>query len=212
MQIVGRRSSLYTRLPLIFAEELGVPFELVPIYKFTALGPEVYAGNPALKLPILRRNEGVLFGAQNICRFIAEQPAAKPAHVVWPEELRDDLSRNAQELVWHSMAAQVQLVMGLIVGKLPPDNVYFAKTRAGVEGSLQWLDAHLQEALNVLPAARDFSLFEASLFCLVDHLTFRGTVAIEQYASLVRFTNEFSARPSAQRTVYRFDVPPAPAN
>jgi len=207
LHIIGRSSSLFTRLPLIFAEELGVPFELVPMYDMTATNPEVYAGNPALKLPILRTNGSVLFGAQNICRAIAERAGA-PARIVWPEELRDDLSRNAQELVWHCMAAQVQLVFGTIIGKLPPDNVYFAKARAGLESSLRWLDGNLAAALRALPP-RDLSLFEVSLFCLIDHLTFRGTLAIDPFPSLVRLSQEFGTRPSAQRTAYRFDVPPA---
>src|SRR5262245_27464041 len=153
LQIVGRSSSLFTRLPLIFAEELAVPYELVPIYDMTALGPEVYAGNPALKLPILRTRGEVLFGALNICRAIDER-AERPARVEWPEELRSVLSRNAQELVWHDMAAQVQIIMGTIVGKLPADNVHFAKTRSGLEGSLQWLDTHVTDVISELPAPR----------------------------------------------------------
>lgn len=206
LQIVGRSSSLFTRLPLIFAEELAVPYELVPIYDMTALGPEVYAGNPALKLPILRMQDFVLFGALNICRAIDER-AELLARVVWPEEHRSVLSRNAQELVWHGMAAQVQLVFGTLVGKLPADNVYFTKARAGLEGALQWLDTHLTNVMSELPAPRRLSVFEASLFCLVDHLVFRGTLSVERYPSLVRFTREFSERPSAQRTAYRFDSP-----
>lgn len=207
LQIVGRSSSLFTRLPLIFAEELAVPYELVPIYDMTALGPEVYAGNPALKLPILRMQDSVLFGALNICRAIDER-AERPARVVWPEEQRSTLSRNAQELVWHAMAAQVQLVMGVQVGKLPADNVYFTKTRAGLEGSLQWLDAHVTNVIAELLTPRGLSVFEASLFCLIDHLVFRKTLSIESYPALVRFTQGFAERPSAQKTVYRFDTPP----
>ena len=210
LQIVGRSSSLFTRLPLIFAEELAVPCELVPIYDMTALGPEVYAGNPALKLPILRIGGSVLFGALNICRAIDER-AERPARIVWPEEQRSVLSRNAQELVWHAMAAQVQLVFGMLVGKLPADNVYFMKARTGLEGSLQWLDTHVTDVISELPAPRGLSVFEASLFCLVDHLVFRGTLSVEPYPSLVRFAREFAERPSAQRTAYRFDTPPPPA-
>jgi glutathione S-transferase len=207
LQIVGRSSSLFTRLPLIFADELAVPFELVPIYDMTALGPEVYAGNPALKLPILRADGSVLFGALNICRALAER-ASRPVRIVWPEDLRDDLSRNAQELVWHGMAAQVQLTMGTLIGKLPAENVFFVKTRAGLEGALQWLDTNLAHALSALPAPRDLSVLEVSLFCLVEHLAFRGTLPIEPYAALVDFTREFAKRPSARRTAYRFDSPP----
>jgi len=210
LQIVGRRSSLFTRLPLIFAEELAVPYELVPIHDMTAMGPEVYAGNPALKLPILRVQGEVLFGALNICRALDER-AERPARVIWPEELRSVLSRNAQELVWHAMAAQVQLVMGTVVGKLPADNVYFTKGRLGLEGALQWLDAHMTDVMSELPASRGISVLEASLFCLVDHLVFRKTFSVEAYPALVRFTREFAERPSAQQTAYRFDTPPPAA-
>jgi glutathione S-transferase len=210
LQIVGRSSSLFTRLPLIVAEELGVPYELVPIYDMAALGPEVYAGNPALKLPILRVQGEVLFGALNICRTLVER-AERPVRVVWPEELRSVLSRNAHELVWHAMAAQIQLVMGTVVGKLPADNVYFAKARAGLEGSLQWLDAHMTDVMSELPATRGISVLEASLFCLVEHLVFRKTLDVESYPALVRFAQAFAARPSAKQTAYRFDSAPPPA-
>lgn len=202
--IIGRSSSLFTRVPLIFAEELGIRYEFVPIYDMTATDPQVYGGNPALKLPGLRRGQSLLFGAQNICRALAELSTA-PLRIVWPEDLRDDLSRNAQELVWHAMGAQVQLVFGTIIGKLPADNVYFAKSRAGFEGSLRWLDRHAAEILGTLPP-RDISLFEVSLFCLIEHLAFRGTLPVEPFASLVRFSEEYAARRSAQRTAYRFDA------
>jgi glutathione S-transferase len=206
MQIVGRRSSLFTRMPLVFADELGVAFDFVPIYDMTDLGPEVYAGNPALKLPIFRDNGSVLFGALNICRAIAER-ASRPARIVWPEELRDDLSRNAQELVWHCMSAQVQLIVGTIIGKLPADNVYFAKARAGLSGSLGWLDTNLANVIGALPQPRDLSVFEVSLGCLVDHLMFRATVSVDPYSSLAQFAGAFAQR--FERTAYRFDVPPS---
>ncbi len=206
LQIVGRRSSHYTRMPLLFAHELGVPLRWVPVYDMTTTAPEAYAGNPALKLPILRDGDGVLFGAQNICRAIAER-ASRPARIVWPEDLRDAVSRNAQELVWHAMAAQVQLVLGTLVCKLPADNAYFSKVRAGFEGALDWLDAHVGEALAVLPTQRDLSLFEVSLFCLLDHLAFRPTVSLQACPALQRFTEAFAERPAAQSTAYRFDVP-----
>jgi glutathione S-transferase len=194
-------------MPLIFAEELGIRYQLDPIQDMTATDPRVYGGSPALKLPSLRRGESLLFGAQNICRALAEM-STTPLRVVWPEELRDDLSRNAHELIWHAMGAQVQLVFGTLIGQLPADNVYFAKGRAGFEGSLLWLERHAAEILGTLPP-RDLSLFEVSLFCLIAHLSFRATVPIEPYPALVNFSEHFAARPSAQRTVYRFDAPAA---
>jgi glutathione S-transferase len=209
VQIIGRNSSHFTRLPRIFAQELGVPLELVPIYDMRALGPEVYAGNPSLKLPILRTADGVIFGALNICRAIAER-ATRPARIVWPEDLRDALSRNAQEMVWHAMTAQVQIIMGTGIGKLPADNVFFVKTSAGLEGALRWLEAHLAAALAALPSPRDLSVFEVSLFCLIEHLSFRVTVPVEPYPTLARFAADFAAaKASARETAYKFDRPPA---
>lgn len=208
VQIIGRSSSHFTRVARMFAHELGVPFELVPIADLTALDPDAYAGNPARKLPTLRRGGSLVFGAENICRALADL-AGPGKRVVWPEQLREDVSRNAQELVWHGMAAQVQLVVGTVLGKLPADNIYFAKGRAGFEAALRWLDDHLAEALRALPSPRDLSLFEVTLFCLVDHLAFRPTLPVEPYPSLARFAQDFAARPSAQQTVYRFDTAPA---
>jgi glutathione S-transferase len=206
LQIVGRSSSLFSRMPLIFAEELSVPYQVVPIYDMTGIDPEVYAGNPALKLPILRTKRSVLFGAQNICRAIADR-AGSSKHVVWPEALRDDRSRNAQELVWHCMAMQVQIVFGTMVNKLPPDNLYFMKARTSLEGSLRWLDSNLTASLRAMPP-RDFSLFEVSLHCLLEHLAFRGTLEITPYPSLVLFSQSFGERPAAQRTIFRYDALP----
>lgn len=207
VRILGRSSSLFTRVPLIFAEEIGIRYELEPIYDMTAMNPMIYGGSPALKLPSLRRGESLLFGSQNICRALAEL-SRTPLRIAWPEDLRDDLSRNAQELVWHAMGAQVQLVFGTIVAKLPADNVYFAKARAGFEGSLRWLEQRAAEILGALPA-RDISLFEVSLFCLIEHMSFRDTLPVEPYPALMRFSERFAVRPSAQHTVFRFDADPA---
>jgi len=211
VQILGRSSSHYTRLPRIFAHELGVPYELVPILDITAVDPDVFAGNPALKLPILRRRGSALFGSENMCRALAEL-AGKQQRVVWPEQLRSDRARNAHELVSLVMAAQVQIVFGTVVNKLPADNPYFTKARSGLEGALRWLDANLATVRAEMPD-RDLSLFEVTLFCAFQHVRFRATTATEPYGALTTFEQEFGARPSAQATPYRFDAPmPKPLN
>ncbi len=203
VQIIGRSSSLFTRVPLIFAHELGVPFELVVVPDMTRLDAAVYGDHPALKLPSLRRGTSMLFGAENICRALADD-AGGSLRIVWPEQLREDVSRNAQELVWHAMAAQVQLVFGTVIGQLPADNIYFAKGRCGFEGALRWLDENAAAAIAALPS-RDLSLFEVTLFCLVEHLVFRNTLPVAPYPSLAGFVREFAQRASAERTAYRFD-------
>lgn len=204
LQIVGRSSSHYTRVTIMFAHELDVPFEFVPIYDLTQLGHEVYAGNPALKLPILREENSTLFGTHNICRALAERAAAR--RIVWPETLSDTLVRNAHELLDHCMSAQVQLIVGQMLSKLPSDNVFFSKARAGYQGALNWLDHHVDEVVRSFPE-RDLSYFEVALYCLLEHLKFRTTVPHDEYTALVRFAESFATRPSAQRTPYRIDTP-----
>lgn len=54
--------------------------------------------------------------------------------------------------------------------------------------------------------ARDLSLFEVTLFCLIEHLVFRPTQPIQSYRSLLSFSEAFAARASARATVYRFDT------
>jgi len=211
IQIVGRRSSLFTRAALIFAEELSLRHELLPIYDMTTLEPEADAGNPALKLLILRRGGAALFGTLNICRALAEE-AGNPADIVWPEQLHDDVSRNAQELVWHCMAAQVQIIIGTVVGKLPADDVLFVKARAGLERSLCWLEQNLEVALSALPSQRRLSVFEVTLFCLLEHLAWRRTMPTGGYAALAEFVRLFAVRPAARGTAYAFDIPPSESN
>lgn len=206
VQIIGRSSSHFTRVTLIFAHELAVPFELVPVADLTSLDESSYASNPARKLPTLRRGGSLVFGAENICRALAEM-APTPPHIVWPEQLTGDPSRNANEMAWHCMAAQVQLAFGTIIAGLPADNVYFVKGRVGFEGALSWLERNLDEALDAMPASRQLSLFEVVLFCLVEHIAFRQTVPLTPYPSLLRFAQTFATRDSAQRTPYRFDAP-----
>jgi glutathione S-transferase len=208
LRIVGRRSSHFTRLTRLFAEELGVAYEIAPIFDMTVQDPQFYADNPALKLPILRTGDAAIYGTENICRVIAEH-ATTAADIVWPEQLRGAVSRNAQELVWHCMTAQVQIVFGTLVSKLPGDNLYFEKARNGFRGALGWLDAHLTDVLHALPASRRLSLFEASLFCMIDHLHFRKTLPVEEYTALETFAREFANRPCARNTPYQFDTPPA---
>jgi len=202
--LIGRSSSHFTRLVRLVAEELGVACTFAPLYDLTSRDPADYAGNPALKLPVLQLPEGPVFGAENICRALAGM-AARPRRIVWTEQLPDLRARNAQELIWHGMSAQVQWVFGMQVAQLPADNIYFAKAGDGFRNALAWLDANLEAVLLSLPP-RDISLLEASLFCLVEHLTFRQTLATEPYRHLLAFADAFRTRPSAQRTCYAYDV------
>lgn len=204
-QIIGRSSSHFTRVTTVFAHELGVPFALEVVHDFASLDAATFGGNPALKIPSLREGEQLLFGAENICRRLCELAGRDgDPRVVF--HVPDALVRNAQELTWYAMATQVQLVVATLFGKIPADNPFIAKARTGMLGALGWLDAHVADALARLPA-RDLSLLETCLLCLLEHLVFRPTVPIDAFANLRAVATSLAQRPAAAATAYRFDPP-----
>lgn len=205
LEIVGRQSSHYTRMVRIFAVELGLEYRFTPILDLMSRRPDDFAGNPALRLPILRSGGEVVFGSLNICRQLA-RAAGRHERVFWPEQAEMALLMNAHEVLANAMAGEVEVVVHERVEKRPPDNAS-RKRRAGLVNSLQWLDAHLDEIRAALPE-RDLSVFEVSLFCLLAHLPFRNPMDMPEMGHLAAFEREFGQRESARATPYRFDAPP----
>lgn len=201
--LVGRSSSHFTRVTRIFAAEMQVDcgFEVVP--DLAATDAAAYAGNPALKLPILRDARGVWFGALNICRQLSRQSVPQ-RRVAWPEDLDRPLAANAQELVAQAMATEVTLIMSGLAGAADGDG-YRSKLRRSLRNTLAWLEDNAAQAIAALPAGRDLSYLEVSLFCLVTHLEFRDVLPVEPYPELRAFRDRFGARASAAATAYRFD-------
>lgn len=209
VRITGRRGSHFTRVTTMFAVELGVPFSLESVRDLRSLDPAAYGGHPGLKIPTLHVGEVALFGTENICRKLTELAGrANDPRVVLAEHVSVDLARSAQELVWFAMSAQVQLVVGVVFGGLARDALPFAKASAGMRGALGWLDANLHHVLSLLPARRDVSVFEVSLFCLFEHLKFRPTIEAELYPALTAFAATFSARDSARATTFSLEAAP----
>jgi len=208
-QLFGREGSHYTRVARIFAHEAGLlpgkDFVFMPIADLGNLDPSAYGGHPALKLPSLLTDEGVLTGTLNICRAFARD-GARRLRVVWPEDGQGLLLANAHELVAHTMQTAVQLAFGTQVARLDGENIYFRKARIGLHGALGWIDGWLSAILAALPP-RDLSFLEVSLFCAWEHLRFRNTLSLEGYPEIAAYAEKFGARASAIATPYRF-VPP----
>ncbi|HEX2871408.1 MAG TPA: glutathione S-transferase N-terminal domain-containing protein [Polyangiaceae bacterium] len=202
--IVGRSSSSFTRVARIFAEELGVPYRLQVVPDLKSLEVDDYGGNPALKVPSLRSGDTTWFGALSICRELA-RISARSSRIVWPEELAQPLLANAQELVLHAMSTEVGLIMSG-TGEQAPDSPHRVKLTQSLINSLSWLDANVGAALAALPAERDLSYLEVTLFCLVTHLDFRKVLPTAPHLELSAFRRVFGARPAALSTEYRFDA------
>jgi glutathione S-transferase len=207
--LVGRSSSHFTRAARIFAHELGVEYQLSPVYDIASVETDAFAKNPTLRVPSLRSETGEWFGTQNVCRELARR-ATRPCSIVWPEDLTEATAANAQEIVLETMAAEVTVVMAR-VAKLSPDHPFLAKPVARIDASVAWLDRELPGVLARLPD-RSLSFFEVTAFCLCTHLGFREVRSLDDCPNLVEFSRAFGARSSARLTEYVFDRPPAPSS
>lgn len=201
-RLYGRSGSHYTRLVRIVAYEAAVDLPFEPIPDIRAQDPALFGGHPGLKIPTLRDGGEPVFGALEICRRIV---AASPTGltVVWPEAFPPPL-RNGWELLSQAMQNQVQLAFGVTICGLPVEHPFFAKCRTGLEGILDWLEAWAPELLAKEPPG-DLSLFQATLFCLLEHLKFRPTFEPAPLPRLRAAAEAFGARASARATPYGMD-------
>jgi glutathione S-transferase len=202
--LVGRSSSHFTRTARIFALELGVPHTFQPVHDLTTLDAGVYAGNPALKVPILVDAQGPLYGTENICRELTRR-SGKADRVILRGALADRLVANAEEMVLHAMNTGVILIMQSVGGEGAAPQ---PKLRGSLENVLAFLDAKVDGVLAALPAARVLSFFEVAVFCIVTHLPFRKLLDVSGFSNLQRFCSAFAERSGARATEYRFDVRP----
>ncbi|MBM4778356.1 MAG: hypothetical protein GQE15_11695 [Archangiaceae bacterium] len=206
LRLTGRSGSHFTRVVRIVAHELKLPLELNVVVDLMSLDVKDYGGHPAFKIPTLHVGDAALFGTDNICNRLVELAGrADDPRIVRSGHLTTDLQRSAQELVWHAMSVQVQLIIGVRIAKLPAENAFFVKARLGLHGAMKWLDERLDVVLAALPAPRDLSVFEVSLFCLVEHVEFRPMVPLDDFPNLRAFAKQFGVRESAQLTPYRAD-------
>jgi len=228
LTLVGRSSSVFTRVARVFAAELAVSYAFRVVPDLLSREPADYAGNPALRLPVLETSQGAWFGALPICRQL-RRLSTRPVAVAWPEDFDQPLLANAQELTLQAMATEVTLIMNQLAGS--GESSHQRKLLDSLHGSLGWLDRNIalaREALaravssggvlpraglpggvlpgGVLPGARWLSYLEVTLFCLVTHLEFRSVVPIAGYAQLGEFCRDFGERRSARDSAYRFDA------
>ena len=205
MQLFGRSSSHYTRVTRIFAAELEVELDFQPIRDLMSTDAADYGGNPALKLPTLRVDGDAWFGSLSICRQLSAA-SALDLDITWPEDLALPVAANAQEMTLQAMATGTALIMGEASG-VTSDNALLAKQRQSLQGTLAWLEGNVSAAIASLPPMRDLSYLEVALFCLLEHLEFRGVQSLEGYPNLRGCAERFGRRSSARNTAFRFDFP-----
>lgn len=202
--IIGRSSSHFTRIARIFAEEFGINYSLEALRDLLSTDMSKYGGNPSLKLPALKIKDEIWFGSLPISRKIVNMSGLSKK-VIWSENLDDVLLSNMQEMVLTAMSTEVNLVMNKVSGNTD-ENPYQCKMHKSLVGTMNWLEDNIDEVIKKLPAERDISFTEVSLFCLIEHLEFRGVLNVDSYHRLGIFRKNFGERKSAINTGYHFDT------
>lgn len=200
IELVGRSSSHFTRVARMFALELGVAHTFRPVLDLASVDRDVYAGNPALKIPILVDAHGPMFGTENISRELVRR-SGRASGVVLRGQVSDRLVVNAEELTLHAMSTEVTLIMAKASGAAAPP-----KVARSMQSTLDWLDEHVDAVVAALPAGRALSFVEVGLFCLVTHLPWRDVLDVAPWTHLGAFAARFGERASARATEYRFDA------
>src|SRR5260370_39065760 len=103
--LVGRSSSHFTRTARVFALELGVPHAFRPVLDITSADAATYAGNPALKMPVLGDADGPLFGTENICRVLVHRSRTRSGGLLCAA-VADGLVPNTEGIPLHVMSTE----------------------------------------------------------------------------------------------------------
>ncbi len=197
--IIGRSSSHFTRIVRIFAIEMDIDHAFQIVRDLTSNDVVNYAGNPALKVPVLQNTRGSWFGALPICRELQRQ-SSRSLNILWPEQCRDSVQSNAQELVLQAMATEVNLIMANLSGNTLATS---SKLQTSLRAMMSWLDEHSTDALTLPP--HDLSFFEISLFCLLEHLEFRQILDVSGYVQLMTFRQQYAQRAACMATAFKYD-------
>lgn len=205
MNLYGRSSSHFTRIPRMFAVELELELEFHLIGDLMSTDPDDYGGHPAMKMPTLVTEAGTWFGSLPICRELARCSELN-LDITWPEDLHRPVAANAQELVLTAMSTEVGLILAKATG-VAADNAHQIKLLASLLGAMEWLEINAGRAIDTLAPERDLSFLEVTLFCLVEHLEFREVLSLDAYPALRAFGQRFGARKSALATAFKFDFP-----
>lgn len=181
----------------LLLEELGVPFELVPvdIFKGEQHAPAFRKLNPNGKVPVLVDDDATIFDSHAILIYLAEKhgkllPASGP--------------RRATTLSWLQLVATgLSPFSGQAVHFLhyAPEQIPYAKNRylKEVERHYAVLAARLASAKFL--AGEEYSIADIALWGWARGATYVfGDAGLSKYPNVARVVDGISARPAAERT------------
>jgi glutathione S-transferase len=176
--------SHYARKDRILIDALKLDVQLLDAGNVADQDPELFAGNPLMKVPTLITDEGqAIFESDHIAEYLVRQHDPQDRYQVLTTDLK---ALNARAVMNGVMAAEVELVMaersGIDAGKYQR----YAKFRNTVDQGLAWL-----EARSAMFEDNVISYAGFHLVCLWDHLVLYQMFALP-YPRLQATVNRLS--------------------
>lgn len=189
--------------PLWMLEELGVPFELVPVnFSGENKKPEYLALNPNGRLPTLDDDGLVLFESLAINLHLARKYGA--AKGLWPASA-DDQSRAIQWSLWAANELEPHVIAHMLNTRMLPEAMRdAAKAKAAADALPRPL-----AVLNGVLAGREHVLgggFTVADLNIASVLTLGwrlGAFDAKAFPNVTAWLERVNARPAAQRAAAR---------
>ena len=154
--------SHYARKDRILIDALGLDVELLDAGNVADQDPELFAGNPLMKVPTLITGEGQpVFESDHIAEYLVRQYDPNDRYQVLTTDLN---TLNTRAVMNGVMAAEVELVMAERTGIEAGKYQRYEKFRNTVDHGLVWLEQRASWFENKV----DYAGFH--LVCLWDHL------------------------------------------
>ncbi|MFC3192695.1 glutathione S-transferase family protein [Marinicella sediminis] len=132
--------SHFARKNRILIDALGLSVELVDVGNVATHNPDLFAGNPLMKVPTLITDNGqAIFESDHIADYLVRQHDCKDRFQV----LTNDTDMlNARAVMNGVMTAEVELVMADRTGIDANKYQRYDKFRLTVDQGMQWLENH----------------------------------------------------------------------
>ena len=163
MQLYGTPLSHFSRKIRILLQELDIQFEFFDIGNVAKNTPNVFCGNPLMKVPILKDNGKIIFDSDNIARYIVNKYNSEDYFRVY---CNDPEYTNTLAVTSGIMGAEVKIILAQRTGM---QDIYqysvFSKAQNVIINGLRWLNEQ-----NSVLNTENFSYLDISVVCMWDHL------------------------------------------
>ncbi|HET7500169.1 MAG TPA: glutathione S-transferase family protein [Kofleriaceae bacterium] len=193
LQLIGTPLSHFTRKIRILLAELGIEHELVRPPGVLAGQPEIYGGNPLMRVPTLIDGDVTLIESDHIALYLVNQHDPADRLGVRSDDVHD-LNRRA--VVSGIMANEVVLILARRGGLTDLESVaYFRKLAAAIDHALAWLDHDVE-----LDAAR-FDYGDIATICMWQHIMYyQLRPDLDRYTRIAARVAQFADRASIAST------------